>query len=608
VCVQQVYPDSVVNPFGSYANGISIHCGDLDLSVDKRIAPSLQGETLSVALPLTTDRLTYSEVQPVDCVERDQLFDKTPEVSPGVDATQAVNAGEQTETVKKKQKIHLNWGPLIKLLEKHPLVDSLLVLPYARVKLIKVSFKCKIEADISFNQATSPGFAALKLMLHSHGSALSDLSFFLKVYLNQLNLDNAANGGLGSFRMYVLVSEHIKRNPALVTDPNNPDLGALLLGFLKYYSNEQNYVTIEIPGYGPVKYALSRKMLRKLCKACSMAHTALVKTITHEVEQAATPTEIPSVTSDVSWHASCLAKVINIEALQTHKEESNAACVELLNRTSDKHHKDHTQHKKQTNVSGPSTPVIAASTAGINQSNTSCAAILGKKFGLTAEQPKQPKLLKKPKKQKNISGLIDPAIAASAACINVEALQTHKDESNVAKVALLDKKFDQKPKQPNQHKKQKKQKNVFGPSTPVIAASAGGINVETLQKRVEESNAASVAVMEKKFDQKAKHYKHHRQHKQSKKEKIISGPSTPMIATSTAGAARAYSVSVRSNNTFFGNDFALPMFFPVRPFAPVSGMRFQYTPYPVFSRTASSSFVYSVGSVFRKLYQLKVLR
>ena len=55
---------------------------------------------------------------------------------------------------------------------------------------------------------------------------------FLKILLNQHNLDVPFTGGLGSYKLYVLVSDHCRKNPGKTT-------GLVLVGFLDRFSNLQ---------------------------------------------------------------------------------------------------------------------------------------------------------------------------------------------------------------------------------------------------------------------------------------------------------------------------------------------------------------------------------
>lgn len=66
--------------------------------------------------------------------------------------------------------------------------------------------------------------------------AVIPLSAFLKVYLAQLQLDKPFTGGLGSFKLYLLLAKHIARyGRGKEIDMTN--LGLLLLSFLQYYGS-----------------------------------------------------------------------------------------------------------------------------------------------------------------------------------------------------------------------------------------------------------------------------------------------------------------------------------------------------------------------------------
>lgn len=58
---------------------------------------------------------------------------------------------------------------------------------------------------------------------------------FLKVLLNQSNLDVPGSGGLGSHKLYVLVAAHIEKH---IASGGSDEAGAVLLSFLYRYGGE----------------------------------------------------------------------------------------------------------------------------------------------------------------------------------------------------------------------------------------------------------------------------------------------------------------------------------------------------------------------------------
>lgn len=69
--------------------------------------------------------------------------------------------------------------------------------------------------------------------------ALQILSSFLKVYLYQLGLDKPFTGGLGSFKLYVMIAHIVWKNFHYVQE-TRPNYGMLLLLFLQYFGQEKN--------------------------------------------------------------------------------------------------------------------------------------------------------------------------------------------------------------------------------------------------------------------------------------------------------------------------------------------------------------------------------
>jgi len=300
--VKKCYPDAVVNQFGSYPCGLSIYSSDLDLSVDN-----------------------ISNIGSVDPTPIKEISKNTD------DSTKEGERNEQRTSQRSKRMAKADTlQPLVTPLKNDRLVRSIQFVRHTRVPLVKATFKCDIVADISCDSASTVGATALQIMSERHGSVLTDLSIFLKVYLHQQKLDEPYTGGLGSYRLYVMLSAHIERNPYFVKDPLNPDLGALLVSFLKYYSNPKLFPrVIRVKGADPLIFDDPR-LITKLHKAFSKAHSALTrppairnvtnpdetgnKDIATDATQTVNPVQVLSTPIDIN-NKSHLAKVINADDL-----------------------------------------------------------------------------------------------------------------------------------------------------------------------------------------------------------------------------------------------------------------------------------------------------
>ena len=313
--VKDCYPEAVVNQFGSYPGGLSIYCSDLDLSMDN-ISPT----TLAALASSQSGTKTNAE-------STKDGDGKKPGPSRKSTKMMAVDI----------------LKPLIIPLKEDRLVRSILFVKHARVPLVKATFKCDIVADISCDSASTVGAKVLRILSERHGSALNDLSLFLKVYLRQQKLDEPFTGGLGSYRLYVMLSAHIERNPLYMKDPQNPDLGGLLLSFLQYYSNAKLFpknAVIKVNGADPLIFD-DPELTTRLHKAFSAANSVLTrpaafKKVTNldaeKVTEGIPPVDpAPALPgpNDID-RISHLAKVINTSELSVRRRISSKACAAFL--------------------------------------------------------------------------------------------------------------------------------------------------------------------------------------------------------------------------------------------------------------------------------------
>ena len=82
--------------------------------------------------------------------------------------------------------------------------------------------------------------AVVQSLLDQCGEPLFVLSAFLKVFLAQLELDKPFTGGLGSYKLYVLVASHIiSHRTEFRLDGEDPELGGLLISFLEHYGADE---------------------------------------------------------------------------------------------------------------------------------------------------------------------------------------------------------------------------------------------------------------------------------------------------------------------------------------------------------------------------------
>jgi hypothetical protein len=78
----------------------------------------------------------------------------------------------------------------------------------ARVPIINLTHQNQLECDISFGLAAKDTSELVRALKEECGLCLMVISSFLKVLLAQLELDQPFTGGLGSFKLYLMITLH----------------------------------------------------------------------------------------------------------------------------------------------------------------------------------------------------------------------------------------------------------------------------------------------------------------------------------------------------------------------------------------------------------------
>ena len=190
--------------------------------------------------------------------------------------------------------------------------------------ILNLTHKNGVECDVSLDMSQQATSLVVHSLLQRCGPALAKLSAFLKIYLNQLGLDAPFTGGLGSFKLYVLLAEHIARQP------QDTELGPLLMGFLKFYGDSRNldYSTvIEVDGAEDLHFRHVSK-LADICDAFATAHTVLLKLqLQRKFLKRETSTEVVANGEMGNLpSSSLLAGLLNTELLSVQRMQRRARC------------------------------------------------------------------------------------------------------------------------------------------------------------------------------------------------------------------------------------------------------------------------------------------
>lgn len=126
----------------------------------------------------------------------------------------------------------------------------------ARVPIINLTHKCDIECDIGLGVDAEDTTAHVNLMRRCYSKEFRVVAFFLKMLLHHYDLDKPFTGGIGSYKVYVMVAYVCRRvqkhyqskrrqadgasGPSGLGTNAEPDSAFLLLTFLKFFGDERN--------------------------------------------------------------------------------------------------------------------------------------------------------------------------------------------------------------------------------------------------------------------------------------------------------------------------------------------------------------------------------
>mmetsp|Transcript_19668 Transcript_19668/g.42713 ORF Transcript_19668/g.42713 Transcript_19668/m.42713 type:complete len:355 (+) Transcript_19668:814-1878(+) len=149
---------------------------------------------------------------------------------------------------------------------------------HARVPIVNFLHLSGIECDLSLDMSAQATSVVIRNLHDSCGRSLYVLSAFLKIYLGQLGLDKPFTGGLGSYKLYVLIAKHLERVRESAGGQGE-DMGELLLSFLKHHGDPKylnGQTNVNLPGAESVSMAQVFKA-KDVREAFARAHAVLLQ-------------------------------------------------------------------------------------------------------------------------------------------------------------------------------------------------------------------------------------------------------------------------------------------------------------------------------------------
>lgn len=148
----------------------------------------------------------------------------------------------------------------------------------AKVPIIYITHRSGIGCDISMGVTAQDTTELVKALKSIDGDAFVVLSAFLKTFLFLLALDKPYTGGIGSYKLYVMLGFilDMRRRQA----PAEKDYGLLLLRFLRYFGSRANLNNTTTLKVFDATASFDKSMLVEQCQlAFQKAYSVLMENI-----------------------------------------------------------------------------------------------------------------------------------------------------------------------------------------------------------------------------------------------------------------------------------------------------------------------------------------
>eukprot|EP01032_Pedospumella_encystans_P007523 gene7523-9020_t len=268
--VAELFPGAQVSLFGSYAGGFSTFTSDLDMTVmfpNRRCGNvsqdfAVNGGASRVMEKSTMETQIIGNLTTADNQRKGVVFEQS---------QHETNDESTYDREELRVQNAFKLEELYEELKSARWVQRIEYRPRARVPIINLSHRSGVECDISMDLPLQSTLHVVRALLQRCGPALAKLSAFLKIYLNQLGLDAPFTGGLGSYKLYVLLAKRIE------TQPQDMTLGDRLIDFLGHYGKPQNlneHTIVEVEDAESASFERTSKV-QEIQSAFAIAHRVL---------------------------------------------------------------------------------------------------------------------------------------------------------------------------------------------------------------------------------------------------------------------------------------------------------------------------------------------
>ena len=345
--VHAKFPSRSVEPFGSFCSNLSTFLSDIDISIEGKSSTDTSSSHSDAEdghdgeddgdddSDETLRRLTSTSTSSSNAYTDNLTFNNIIIANPSKSPVDACDSSTRFEEIKELGSIYhhmvaMSWMKAGEFRRR------------ARVPIISLLHSNGIQCDVSIGTACNSKL--IDSMKNAYNPELFvAIASFLKIFLGQLELDKPFTGGIGSFKLYVMIAyilENLhkglteKQLAAQTMQFDVEDTEWVLTMFFKFYGNstrlnEFTVLRVSPPTCEPIEATFDGN--NELIPKCQKSFFKAYKVITnHESDEA----KFFEGKNSQSYSTSVLGRLVDTALLDAQRQKSKTSCKEYKRKSS----------------------------------------------------------------------------------------------------------------------------------------------------------------------------------------------------------------------------------------------------------------------------------
>jgi hypothetical protein len=337
------FPSSSVEPFGSYCSNLSTFLSDIDISIEGKSAAAPpathsddddDGDDDDGYEDETLGRYTSTSTSNSDVYNDSLSFNNIIVANTFRSPSNTSDSSTRFEEINQlgsiyHQMVAMSWMKAGEFRRR------------ARVPIISLLHSNGIQCDVSIRTASNSKLIDSMKNAY-HPELFTALASFLKIFLGQLELDKPFTGGIGSFKLYVMIAYILESLHKRLTEKqlaaqtmqfDDTDTEWVLIMLLKYFGdssrfNESTVLRVHPQNCEPIEATFDGN--NDLIPKCQRAFLKAYKVIANHESDA----KLFQGKSNQSYSTSVLGKLIDTALLESQRQQSKISCKEYKRKSS----------------------------------------------------------------------------------------------------------------------------------------------------------------------------------------------------------------------------------------------------------------------------------